>query len=84
MKIDTKSIQPDFQPFTLNITIESPAELATLWMHLNIPFITIMVENPNNGSSVRDWCRQNGVDGCVVQFFDVLHEKIKEIVKKDV
>jgi hypothetical protein len=41
MKVEVTPVKPDFQPVTLNITIESFAELAVLFARFNCPVAII-------------------------------------------
>jgi len=70
MKVEVTPAKPDFQPVTLNITIESFAELAVLFARFNCPVAII--------KQYGFWCKIDPMDDYLARAADFSIEDTDE------
>lgn len=56
MQLAATKIDPKFQPLKLEITIQTPEELATLWLKLNTPWEIVLQANGKD-TLIKQFCQ---------------------------
>lgn len=84
MQLAATKIDPKFQPLKIEITIESPEELATLWLKLNTPWEIVLQANDTN-TPINHFCQETVTVRChqnTIKLQDKLKSMIEEYINK--